>query len=55
MENENTKEIKRLLEEAKTISLDEFKLNSDDEIGTEKDIYGQIQDLINNIEELGGF
>ena len=46
-----TKQIKELLGKALDLAMDEFKI-TDEEMGSEKDIYRQIQTTLDNIEEL---
>lgn len=50
--NKKFNELKKLLEEAQSLALDLIELESDEQLHTNKDIYGQIQDVINNLEEL---
>jgi len=51
MKKETKQDMIKLLEQVQEIATEKIELR-DEEIGTEKDIYGQIRDIINNIEEL---
>ena len=52
VDKEQANEVLSFLNKALNISNNAFKLDSDEEINTEQDVYSLIQNLINEIEEL---